>query len=52
LIRVYEQQLELLHSQLPKKLAAQVTDEVDSQAPAAIASLFATAIQRHTKAGR
>jgi hypothetical protein len=26
-----------------------VTEEVDSQAPAAIASLFAAAIQRHSK---
>ena len=51
LIRVYEQQLELLQ-QLPKRLAAQVTEEVDSQAPAAIASLFAAAIQRHTKTSK
>jgi predicted DNA-binding transcriptional regulator YafY len=52
LVRVYEQQLELLHKQLPKRLASQVTEEVDSQAPAAIASLFASAIQRHTKVTR
>ena len=51
LIRVYEQQLELLQ-QLPKRLAAQVIEEVDSQAPAAIASLFAAAIQRHTKTSK
>jgi hypothetical protein len=49
---VYEQQLELLRKQLPKRLAAQVTEEVDSLAPAALASLFATAIERHTKESR
>ena len=48
--RVYEQHLDLLRKQLPKHLAAQVTDEVDSLAPAALASLFATAIERHSKA--
>ena len=47
--RVYEQQLELLRTQLPKKLAKQVSEEVDSLAPAALASLFADAIDRHTK---
>ena len=45
--RVYEQQLELMRKQLPKKLAALVSEEVDALAPAAIASLFATAIERH-----
>jgi predicted DNA-binding transcriptional regulator YafY len=47
--RVYEQQLELLRKQLPKKMAAQVSEEVDALAPAALASLFATAIERHAK---
>lgn len=47
--RVYEQQLELLRKQLPKKLAARVSEEVDALAPAALASLFATAIERHTE---
>jgi predicted DNA-binding transcriptional regulator YafY len=47
--RVYEQQLELLRKHLPKRMAALVTEEVDSLAPAALASLFATAIERHTK---
>ena len=47
--RVYEQHLELLRRQLPKRMAAQVSDEVDSLAPAALASLFATAIERHTR---
>ena len=50
--RVYEQHLALLRKQLPKRLAAQVTEEVDSLAPAALASLFATAIERHAGAGR
>jgi predicted DNA-binding transcriptional regulator YafY len=50
--RVYEQHLDLLRKQLPKRMAAQVTEEVDSLAPAALASLFATAIERHTKDGR
>jgi len=46
---VYEQQLELLRKQLPKRLAVQVSEEVDSLAPAALATLFATAIERHAK---
>jgi predicted DNA-binding transcriptional regulator YafY len=50
--RVYEQHLELLRKQLPKRLAVQVTEEVDSLAPAALASLFATAIERHARASR
>jgi len=47
--RVYEQHLELLRKQLPKKMASQVSEEVDALAPAALASLFATAIERHTR---
>jgi predicted DNA-binding transcriptional regulator YafY len=47
--RVYEQQLELLRKQLPKRMAVQVTEEVDALAPAALAALFATAIERHSK---
>ena len=50
--RVYEQHLELLRKQLPKRMAAQVTEEVDSLAPAALATLFATAIERHSGAAR
>jgi len=50
--RIYEQQLELLRKQLPKRMAERVTEEVDSLAPAALASLFATAIERHTKSSR
>jgi hypothetical protein len=44
--------MDLLRTQLSKRLAAQVTEEVDSLAPAALASLFATAIERHARAGR
>jgi len=33
-------------------MAAQVTEEVDSLAPAALATLFATAIERHSGAAR
>jgi predicted DNA-binding transcriptional regulator YafY len=47
--RVYEQHLELLRKQLPKRMASQVSDEVDALAPAALASLFATAIERHAR---
>jgi predicted DNA-binding transcriptional regulator YafY len=50
--RVYEQHLDLLRKQLPKRMAAQVTEEVDSLAPAALATLFATAIERHSGASR
>jgi len=48
--KVYEQHLELIGKQLPKRMAAQVTEEVDSLAPAVLASLFATAIERHAGA--
>jgi predicted DNA-binding transcriptional regulator YafY len=48
--RVYEQHLGLVTRQLPKRLAARVTEEVDSLAPAALAALFATAIERHAGA--
>ncbi len=50
--RVYEQHLELLRTQLPKRMAAQVTEEVDALAPAALATLFASAIERHSKPDR
>jgi predicted DNA-binding transcriptional regulator YafY len=50
--KVYEQQLGLLRSQLPKRMAARVTEEVDALAPAALASLFATAIERHSTSAR
>lgn len=47
--KVYEQHLELVRTQLPKRVATQVTEEVDSAAPAALAILFAAAIERHAK---
>ena len=50
--KVYEQHLELVRAQLSKRVAAQVTEEVDSAAPAALATLFATAIERHSGATR
>jgi predicted DNA-binding transcriptional regulator YafY len=50
--KVYEQHLELVRKHLPKRVAAQVTEEVDSAAPAALATLFATAIERHSKSDR
>jgi predicted DNA-binding transcriptional regulator YafY len=50
--KVYEQHLELVRTQLSKRIAAQVTEEVDSAAPAALATLFATAIERHSGATR
>ena len=46
--KVYEQHLELVRTQLPKRVAARVTEEVDNAAPAALATLFATAIERHS----
>jgi len=46
--RVYEQHLELVNKQLSRRLASLVAEEVDSLAPAALASLFATAIERHS----
>jgi predicted DNA-binding transcriptional regulator YafY len=50
--KVYEQHLELVRTQLSKRVAAQVTEEGDSAAPAALATLFATAIERHSGATR
>jgi predicted DNA-binding transcriptional regulator YafY len=50
--RVYEQQLELLRKELPKRMAARVSEEVDALAPAALATLFATAIERHATGAR
>ena len=44
--RVYQGQLKLVRSQLPAALAEQVLDDVEALAPAALASLFAAAIER------
>ena len=45
LAAVYEQQVRLLRTELPA-LATQVEAEVEAEAPAAVASLFAGAITR------
>ena len=42
----YQQQLRLLHAELPGRLADQVEADVEALAPAALAALFATAIER------
>jgi predicted DNA-binding transcriptional regulator YafY len=42
----YEQQLRLLRAQLPPRLAGQVEADVEALAPAALAALFASAIER------
>ncbi len=42
----YEQQLRLLRGQLPPRLAVQVEADVETLAPAALAALFASAIER------
>ncbi|HEX6547259.1 MAG TPA: HTH domain-containing protein [Candidatus Dormibacteraeota bacterium] len=46
LARVYEQQLGMLRAELPPPLAEQVEDDVEALAPAALAILFASAIER------
>jgi len=43
---VYEHQLALLHGQLPASLADQVQDELEAEAPAALAAIVATVIDR------
>lgn len=50
LASVYEEQVKLLREEAPT-LAAQVEAEVDTEAPAALASLFARAIARHLTPG-
>jgi biotin operon repressor len=49
---VYEQQRRLLRSQIPARLAELVQADVEAGAPAALASLFATAIRRRLAAER
>ncbi len=46
----YQQQLGMLRSQLPAKLAGQVEADVEALAPAALATLFAAAIERRLEA--
>lgn len=49
---VYEQQVRVVRQELPEPLAARVTADVDALAPAALASLFASAIERRLEAVR
>jgi hypothetical protein len=44
--RVYDRHLELLRAELPAHLALQVEEDVEARAPAALAALFAGAIER------
>jgi DNA-binding IclR family transcriptional regulator len=46
LARVYEQQLRMLRAEVPALFAEQVEDDVEALAPAALAALFASAIER------
>jgi predicted DNA-binding transcriptional regulator YafY len=56
--KVYDRHLELVRGQLPARVAEQVEADVEARAPAALASLFAGAIERrlqngsHAMAGR
>jgi predicted DNA-binding transcriptional regulator YafY len=44
--RVYDHHLELLRTELPRRFAQQVEEDVETRAPAALAALFAAAIER------
>jgi predicted DNA-binding transcriptional regulator YafY len=46
LARAYEQQLRMLRSEVAPRFAEQVEDDVEALAPAALATLFASAIER------
>ena len=46
---VYEHQLDLLRSQLPGALADQVQAELEAEAPAALAAIVATVIERQVR---
>jgi predicted DNA-binding transcriptional regulator YafY len=48
---VYDRHLELVRGQLPFRFAEQVEADVEARAPAALASLFAGAIQRRLQNG-
>lgn len=48
----YEQQLRLLRSEVPARLAEQVEADVEALAPAALAALLATAIERRLEVVR
>jgi len=49
---VYDQQLKLLRAELPARLAAKVEEDVSARAPAALAALFAAAIERQLASPR
>jgi predicted DNA-binding transcriptional regulator YafY len=49
--RVYDRHLELMRAELPARLAQQVEEDVEARAPAALASLFAGAIERRLANG-
>jgi predicted DNA-binding transcriptional regulator YafY len=49
---VYEHQLELLRHQLPAPLADQVQAELEAEAPAALAAIVATVIDRQVQRRR
>jgi predicted DNA-binding transcriptional regulator YafY len=46
LARVYEEQLKVLRDELPGPLAAQIEAEVNALAPAALAGLFASVLEK------
>lgn len=52
LAAVYEHQLDLLHHQLPSALADQVQAELEAEAPAALAAIVATVIERQVRQRR
>jgi len=52
LASLYEHHLRLLHGELPVALAEQVEADVESLAPAALAALFAAAIERRLEVVR
>ena len=49
--RVYDRHLELVRTELPARVAEQVEADVEARAPAALASLFAGAIERRLQNG-
>jgi predicted DNA-binding transcriptional regulator YafY len=52
LAAVYEHQLDLLWQQLPASLAEQVQGELEAEAPAALAAIVATVIERQVRLRR
>ena len=48
---VYDRHLELVRTELPARIAEQVEADVEARAPAALASLFAGAIERRLQNG-